>query len=153
MLLYSGVVGGQHGHSEWMDPSHQVSGGYLFHPLGQYLPYQGGDQGLMPLPQGSSDPRRGMPFNEAQGMYREDVYRGDPHSTYGNFHPSLLPSGTSQDVRGNVPLYQNYADRPYHFMGPVPHTSWSPTCEPHQGHPPCVPPTPIEPTVPSSSAK
>ncbi|KIM66833.1 hypothetical protein SCLCIDRAFT_21610 [Scleroderma citrinum Foug A] len=50
MLLYSGVVGGQHGHSEWMDPSHQVSGGYLFHPPGQYLPYQGGDQGLMPLP-------------------------------------------------------------------------------------------------------
>ena len=153
MLLYSGVVGGQHGHSEWMDPLRQVGGGYLFHPPGQYLPYQGGDQELMPLPRGSSDPHRGMPFNEAQGMYREDVYRGDPRSAYGNFHPSLLPPGTSQDVRGSVPLYQNYTDRPYHFMGPIPHASRSPTCKPHQGHPPCVPPAPVEPTAPFSSAK
>jgi len=72
--LNNGFMGGQHGHGEWMGPSRQVGGGYIFHPPGQYLPYQGGDHGLMPLPRGSSDPHRGMPYSETQGIYREDIY-------------------------------------------------------------------------------
>ena len=76
--LNSGFVGGPHGPGEWMDPSRQVGGGYVFHPPGQYLPYHGGDHGPMPPPRGSGDSRPGMPYNETQGIYREDVYRGDP---------------------------------------------------------------------------
>ena len=39
--LNSGFVGAPHGLGEWMDPSRQVGGGYVFHPPGQYLPYHG----------------------------------------------------------------------------------------------------------------
>ena len=48
--LNNGFVGGPHGPGEWMDPSCQVGGGYVFHPPGQYLPYHDGDHGLMPPP-------------------------------------------------------------------------------------------------------
>ena len=136
--------------------SRQIGGGclHLFHPPGQYFPYQGGDHALM-LPHGMLDPHQGMPYCDSHNVYHKEAYRGHPHGTYGGFFPSLIPPGAHQDMRGSSPFFQNNVDRPYHdhqLQGPTPCTNRSPTCKPHQVHPPCVPCAPAETSAPSTSA-
>jgi len=155
-ILYNGLVGGRQDHGDWMDMSRQIGGGYLhpFHPQGQYFPYQGGDHGPMP-PHGMLDPRRGVPYCDSHNVYHEEAYRGHPHGTYRGYFPGLVPPGAHQDMRGGSPFFQNYVDHPYHdhqLRGATPHTNRSPTCEPHQVHPPYAPRAPAENSAPSSSA-
>ena len=73
-MLNSRFVREPYDPGEWLDSSCQVGGGYIFHPPGQYLPYHGGDHGLMLPSWGSGDSCPGMPYNETQGIYREDMY-------------------------------------------------------------------------------
>ena len=155
-ILHNRLVSVRLDHGDWMDTSHQIGGGYLhpFHLPGQYFPYQGGYHGLMP-PHGMLDPRRGMPYRDSHNVYHEEAYRGHPHGTYGGFFPGLILPGVHQDMRGSSPFFPNYVDRPYHdhqLQGPTPHTNWSPTCEPHQVHPPYAQRAPAESSAPSTSA-
>ena len=147
---YNRLVGGQQNCSDWADRSCQIEGGYLhpFHRPGQYFPYQGGDDSMVP-PHGMPDPRGAMPYRDSPNVYHEEAYRGHPHS-YGGFFPSFIPSGVHQDMRGSSPFFQNPIDHAYHQLQP--RNSRSPTCEPHQVYPPHAPHPSNEPPAPSLSA-
>lgn len=104
--------------------------------------------GMIPLPHGMIDPRRGMPYHDG---HCEEAYRGDPRGIYGGFRHDSGAAGTVifPEIRGSVPHYHNLMDHPYHEHQHATglRASRSLTTEPQQLHLPRAPHGSVEPAT------